>query len=178
MAGANGLQRHLLPLSGFSPIDTLHNNTPRSSLTPLGSLYRMYEYVVYDHVLGLRTEIEFFFNHSHWKVAKIPDPVDSDPKRYAIISVIPHLLVKAFNRLIERGLPRDAPAIIMGDEHFDELADRPRILETSGVRVFPNLTKPSLSQTKVVEFQTRMLLAQSSRKRTCLSRISMFCLFD
>lgn len=90
----------------------------------------MYAYIVYDHMLGLRTVIEFFFNHSDWKVAEIPDPIDSDLKRYAIISVIPHLLVKAFNSLIEPGLPRDAPAILKRDEHFDELADRPLILET------------------------------------------------
>ncbi|PGH16220.1 hypothetical protein AJ80_05243 [Polytolypa hystricis UAMH7299] len=107
-----------------------HRHTPQrhSQELTLDSLYRIYEYIVYGHMLGLRTEIEFF-NHSDWKVAEIPDPVDSDLKRYVIIPVIPHLLVKAFNRLIERGLPRDAPAIIMGDEHFDELADRPRILE-------------------------------------------------
>lgn len=90
----------------------------------------MYEYIVYGYTLGLRTEIEFFFNKPDWKVSEIPDPADPDPKRYAILSVIPHLLTKAFNRLIKRGLPRGSPAIIMGDEELDELASRPRILET------------------------------------------------
>lgn len=90
----------------------------------------MYEYIVYAHTLSLRTEIEFFFYRSTLKVSEIPDPADPDPKRYAILSVIPHLLVKAFNRLIEKELPRDAPAIIMSDDHFDELSSRLKILKT------------------------------------------------
>jgi hypothetical protein len=97
---------------------------------PLASLYRMHEYIVHGHTLGLRSEIEGFFNNRDWKVSEIPDPADPDPGRYAILSVIPHLLTKAFNKLIARGLPRASPAIIMGDEELDELASRPRILET------------------------------------------------
>ncbi|KAK6824803.1 hypothetical protein PG995_015594 [Apiospora arundinis] len=52
-----------------------------------------------------------------------------DPRRYAILSVLPSYLVKAFNRLIERGLPRDSPMIIAGDEVERELRERPVVLE-------------------------------------------------
>jgi hypothetical protein len=76
----------------------------------------MYEYLVVGFTQGLRTEIEFFFNQATWAVSEILDPADSDPARYAILSVLPSYLVIAFNRLIQRGLPRGSPAIIAGDE--------------------------------------------------------------
>ncbi|KAI1944029.1 hypothetical protein LOZ66_000617 [Ophidiomyces ophidiicola] len=84
---------------------------------PLASLYRI-------------TEIEFFFNRSDWRVSDIPDPADPDPERYALLAVMPTCMVRAFNRLIERGLPRNAPAIIMGSDELDGLQSRPRVLET------------------------------------------------
>ncbi|CAI6332982.1 unnamed protein product [Periconia digitata] len=99
--------------------------------TPLASLYRMYEYIVLGYNAGLRTEIEWFFNHPSWAVAAIPDPKDSDPARYAILSVIPHFLTGAFNRLIERGLPRGSPAIICGDEAEEELKSKAVVLESA-----------------------------------------------
>ncbi|CAJ2514056.1 Uu.00g021750.m01.CDS01 [Anthostomella pinea] len=52
--------------------------------TPTASIYRMYEYLVTDYIVGLRTEIEFFFNQPSWAVAAIPDPEDTDPERYTI----------------------------------------------------------------------------------------------
>lgn len=107
----------------------------------------MYECIVYANTIGLRNEIEFFFIRSTWKVSEIPDPADPDPQRYAILSVIPHLLVRAFNRLIEKGLPRDAPAIVMGDDHFDELASRPKILETVPAWC---VSVPEIDQTLVI----------------------------
>lgn len=94
--------------------------------TPTTPLYRIYVDIVDDFTVELRHGIEYFFNRVNWRVADTPDPKDPDPQRYAILSVIPHLLVPAFNRLIERRLARDAPAIIMD---FEELAARPRILE-------------------------------------------------
>jgi hypothetical protein len=42
---------------------------------------------------------------------------------------LPYYLVIAFNRLIERGLPRGSPGIIAGDAAEDELRSRPVILE-------------------------------------------------
>ncbi|KAI9842910.1 MAG: hypothetical protein M1837_006742 [Sclerophora amabilis] len=105
-----------------------HQSRQRGSPTdtPLASLYRLYVDVVDDFTIELRNEIEYFFSQSSWRVAAIPDPKDPDPARYAILSVLPHLLVPAFNRLIARGLPRDAPAIIMD---FEDLERRPRVLE-------------------------------------------------
>ncbi|KAI1379359.1 hypothetical protein F4677DRAFT_329249 [Hypoxylon crocopeplum] len=97
--------------------------------SPTASLYRMYEYLVVGFTIGLRTEIEFFFNQPSWAVAAIPDPKDPDPERYAILSVMPYYLAKAFNRLIERGLPRGSPAIIAGDEAERELRAKAVILE-------------------------------------------------
>ncbi|KAI1185629.1 hypothetical protein F5B17DRAFT_445616 [Nemania serpens] len=98
--------------------------------TPTASLYRMYEYIVVGFTMGLRTEIEFFFNQGPtWAVSSIPDPEDPDPQRYVILSVLPFYLCKAFNRLIERGLPRGSPAIIAGDAELEELRSRPIVLE-------------------------------------------------
>ncbi|RDL34679.1 Uncharacterized protein BP5553_07807 [Venustampulla echinocandica] len=97
--------------------------------TPAASLYRMYEYTVLGYNTGLRTEIESFFNHPNWLVADIPDPKDPDPARYAILAVLPQFLVEAFNRLIRRGLPRNAPTIIAGDAHEAELRAMPIVLE-------------------------------------------------
>ncbi|KAI1174932.1 hypothetical protein F4777DRAFT_579522 [Nemania sp. FL0916] len=97
--------------------------------TPTGSLYRMYEYLVVGFTIGLRSEIEFFFNQPSWAVSAIPDPKDPDPQRYAILSILPYYLCKAFNRLIERGLPRGSPGIIAGDEVERELRSRPVVLE-------------------------------------------------
>lgn len=105
-----------------------HQSLQRASQndTAIASLYRMYVNIVDDFTVELRNEIEYFFNQSEWAVCEIPDPKDPDPKRYAILAVLPHLLVPAFNRLIERGLPRDAPAII---DDLEELQARPRVLE-------------------------------------------------
>jgi hypothetical protein len=97
--------------------------------TSSASLYRMYEYLVVGDTIGLRNEIEYFFNRPSWAVAAIPDPMDPDPERYAILAVLPSYLVTAFNRLIERGLPRDSPAIIAGPEVEAELRSRKVVLE-------------------------------------------------
>lgn len=88
----------------------------------------MYEYLVSGYTIGLRSEIEFFFNKSSWAVADIPDPKDPDPERYAVLAILPFYMVTAFNRLIERGLPRDSPFII-SPAMEDELKSRPIVLE-------------------------------------------------
>lgn len=102
---------------------------PTKGRNPTASLYRMYEYLVIGYITGLRTEIEFFFNQPTWAVSAIPDPQDPDPERYAILAVLPIYLVTAFNRLIEKGLPRGSPAIIAGPKAEAELRARPRVLE-------------------------------------------------
>lgn len=88
----------------------------------------MYEYLVSGYTIGLRSEIEFFFNKPAWAVADIPDPQDTDLERYAVLAVLPHYMCNAFNRLIERGLPRDSPFIITTAME-DELKSRPIVLE-------------------------------------------------
>ncbi|KAG6006970.1 hypothetical protein E4U43_000371 [Claviceps pusilla] len=81
----------------------------------LASLYRMYEYLVIGFNIGLRSEIEHFFNQPSWSVKDIPDPDDPDPTRYAIVAVLPHYLIMAFNRLIKMGLPRGSPPIFTAE---------------------------------------------------------------
>ena len=100
-----------------------------SGPTPVASLYRMYEYFVTGYNTGLRSEIEYFFNRHTWAVYNIPDPKDSDPVRYAILAVLTDYLVVAFNRLINRGMPRNCPSIIVSAEMENELKSRPKILE-------------------------------------------------
>jgi len=106
-----------------------HTSQTRN-VSPLGSLYRMYEYTVVANNTGLRTEIEFFFNHPDWAVSAIPDPKDEDPKRYAIlaVAVLPYFMVAEFNRLIEKGLPRGSPPILL-DEDPDALRLKSVIFE-------------------------------------------------
>jgi hypothetical protein len=116
----------------------------REGATPTASLYRMYEYLVTGYITGLRTEIEYFFNQPSWAVSAIPDPADPDPERYAILAVLPYYLVTAFNRLIERGLPRGSPAIVASDAAEDELRSREVVLEEepSWVAKVPPLPQP------------------------------------
>lgn len=83
----------------------------------------MYEYIVTSFVTELRNEIEYFYNQP-WTVSKIPDPKDTDPERHAILAMIPHYLMKAFNRMAERRLPRGSPAIITSREMEEELMSR------------------------------------------------------
>jgi hypothetical protein len=109
-------------------------------VTPTASLYRMYEYLVIGYTTGLRTEIEFFFNQPSWPVSAIPDPEDPDAERYAILAVLPYYLVTAFNRLIERGLPRGSPAIIAPEMEENLKAQKIALEEEpSWVREVPKL---------------------------------------
>ncbi|KAF1839715.1 hypothetical protein BDW02DRAFT_563769 [Decorospora gaudefroyi] len=146
MPTSAGLGAMFKRLTGFAPTNSAPKAPPPPTVewllahreqrraqtvgeTPLACLYRMYEYLILDHNTGIRTEIEWFFNHPGWAVASIPDPKDPDPARYAVLSVIPQFMVTAFNRLIEKGLPRGSPGIIMGDEAEEELKSRPIVLE-------------------------------------------------
>ncbi|TDL18594.1 hypothetical protein BD410DRAFT_493961 [Rickenella mellea] len=95
--------------------------------TPLASLYRLYEFYIADDTISFRNEIEWFWNCHTWPVHAIPDPADTkDPSRYAILGGLTEIMCMSFNRLINEGLPRDAPVVI-GD--FEELKARPKVIE-------------------------------------------------
>ncbi len=99
--------------------------------TPSASFYRIYQFFILHDSIKLRNELEYFCcSHPCWTVASLPDPADSDssddPVRYIILAVLTHLMCDSFNRRIELGLPRDAPAII---EDFSELQARPKVYE-------------------------------------------------
>jgi hypothetical protein len=106
-----------------------HPCFPRNHLpdSPLASLYRLYEFYVIDDTIAFRNEIEWFWYRHQWLVHAIPDPEDPDPLRYAILAGLTEILCLSFNRLIRRGLPRNAPPII---GNFEVLAAQPRVIET------------------------------------------------
>jgi hypothetical protein len=102
-------------------------NAPPPPDTPSATLYRIYEFLIADWTTQLRNELEYFCReHPSWSVEDIPDPTDPDPLRYAVLAVITKLMCEAFNRRVDLGLPRDAPAIIVD---FEELARRPKRYE-------------------------------------------------
>jgi len=96
--------------------------------TPSASFYRIYEFFILGWNIEFRNELEYFCrSHPDWLVSSIPDPKDhSNPVRYAIFAVLAQLMCDAFNRRIDMGIPRDAPAII---QDFEELAARPKVFE-------------------------------------------------
>ncbi|KAF9267943.1 hypothetical protein L218DRAFT_955113 [Marasmius fiardii PR-910] len=94
--------------------------------TATAAFYRIYEFLVVNNNIKLRNELEYFCLHQNWSISSLPDPEDSDPLRYAMLAVLTRLMCDAFNRRIELGIPRDAPAII---EDFSELAARTKVYE-------------------------------------------------
>ncbi|KAG7089405.1 hypothetical protein E1B28_011093 [Marasmius oreades] len=95
--------------------------------TPTAAFYRIYEFLVTNHNIHFRNELEYFCcSHPNWSISSLPDPKDPDPLRYAILAVLTKLMCDSFNRRIGLGLPRDAPAII---EDFAELEARPKVYE-------------------------------------------------
>lgn len=133
--------------------------------TPTASLYRMYEYLVTGYITGLRSEIEYFYNQPSWAVSDIPDPIDPDPERYAILAVLPSYLVTAFNRLVERGLPRGSPAIITGAAAENALKGREIVLETEPAWV---AKVPALRQTLIIPDKSGKQPGEESRSKQFL----------
>ena len=107
---------------------SLHPIRPGKDDSPLHALYRLYEAIVLDRNIDMRNELEWFWRKRDWPVRDIPDPQDNDPIRYAVLASIPPLMAKAYNRLIEMGLPREAPGI-MTNEMFEEMKSRPKCFE-------------------------------------------------
>jgi hypothetical protein len=97
--------------------------------TPLGSIYRIYVAVLCGRHLVLRNEIEHFWNKHNWNVHDIPLPNVPDRAQLAVLAGITYVLARAFNHLIDRGMPRCAPAVI-SDEMMKELNSRLKVHET------------------------------------------------
>ena len=96
--------------------------------TPSAAFYRIYEFFVLGWTTAFRNELEYFCcSHPDWSISALPDPADSDPMRYSVLSVLTRLMCASFNRRIELGLPRDAPPIIID---FAALRARPKVYET------------------------------------------------
>lgn len=97
--------------------------------TPSASFYRIYQFLVLHDNTNLRNELEYFCcSHPSWSLSSLPEPADpsGDPVRYIVLAALTQLMCDSFNRRIELGLPRDAPAII---EDFSELQSRPKAYE-------------------------------------------------
>ena len=83
-------------------------------------------------IIVLREELEYFcVGHPEWAVRDLPEPTnaveqDHDHTRFAVLATLAHIICDVFNRRIELGLPRDAPAIV---EDWEELARRPKVYE-------------------------------------------------
>ncbi|KAK1767022.1 hypothetical protein QBC33DRAFT_74852 [Phialemonium atrogriseum] len=97
--------------------------------TPLYSLYRLYEWIMVDHTINMRNELEMFW-WNRWPVSSIPDPGEqADSERYAVLACIPALLIESFNDRIEKGLRREEPHSILSLEEHLQLAATPKNLE-------------------------------------------------
>ncbi|KAL8694617.1 MAG: hypothetical protein Q9224_003536 [Gallowayella concinna] len=105
-----------------------HPVRPGMENKPLFALYRLYEAIVLDRNIDMRNEIEWFWRERDWPVRDIPDPKDDDPARYAVLASIPPLIIQAYNRLIDLGLPREAPGL-MTTEQFANMKQKPKICE-------------------------------------------------
>lgn len=111
--------------------------SPSSSDTPSASFYRLYQFFVIDWTVQFRNELEYFWTRSQpdWALSALPDPYPNNkPKagsatdtdealQYAIMAGLCCIMEKAYNRLIMRGLPRDAPPVV---DDFEELQARPK----------------------------------------------------
>lgn len=97
---------------------------------PTAALYRIYEHLMLDQHIEIRNEFEAFWFQNTWLVFDVPDPKDPDPGRYACIASIAKLLVLAFNKRIDLGLPRHAPPIFTRDM-LDEWLASERARETT-----------------------------------------------
>ncbi|KDQ29028.1 hypothetical protein PLEOSDRAFT_1039400 [Pleurotus ostreatus PC15] len=101
--------------------------------TPAASFYRLYQFLVIDWTIQFRNELEYFWGHASWALADLPDPCPPGDEyseeakiRKAVMAGLTCIMEQAYNRLISKGLPRDAPAVV---QDWEELKARPRILE-------------------------------------------------
>lgn len=91
--------------------------------------YRLYVFFVLDDVTRFRNELEYFWNRADWPLASLLDPGqegEGGEVRKAVLAGLTRIMQRAFNRLLEMGLPRDAPAII---DDFEALRLQPKELQ-------------------------------------------------
>ncbi|KAF3244682.1 hypothetical protein TWF192_007618 [Orbilia oligospora] len=99
--------------------------TFRAQDSPLGSIYRMYEFLVADVWNEISYEADYLW-YSLFPLERIPEPSDIlDVKTYACIASLVQTLVKAYNYEINLGIPRYKPKG-MTTRQCSEL---PRVLE-------------------------------------------------
>ncbi|OKL57908.1 hypothetical protein UA08_06863 [Talaromyces atroroseus] len=82
----------------------------------LFALYRLYEFIILDHVFAYRDTLEAFWRQRQWDVQSIPDPQDDDTERYAFLAGCAYLLVRSFNERVKLGLRRDNSPLITPEE--------------------------------------------------------------
>ncbi|KAH8689476.1 hypothetical protein BGW36DRAFT_420777 [Talaromyces proteolyticus] len=97
--------------------------------SPLYALYRLYEWIMVDHTVNMRNELELFW-WNRWPVSSIPDPGENgDAERYAVLACIPALIVTSFNERINQGLRREEPHSILSAEEQRYWAATPKNYE-------------------------------------------------
>ncbi|KAJ2974607.1 hypothetical protein NQ176_g5962 [Zarea fungicola] len=84
--------------------------------SPLFALFRLYEFIVLDRVLGYRNALEAFWRRREWAVEDIPDPNDENKERLAFLAGCTYLLARSFNQRVKLGLRRDNPSLITPEE--------------------------------------------------------------
>lgn len=132
--------------------------------SPILSLYRLYDYVMLDHAIGMLNEIEYFWMEHTWKVSDIPDPKDKDPGRYAALAAITEELVASFNNKISLGVPRDGRCVRKNAE-FEILRNR-KADEKDWETAPPwALVVPPLKSTVVIPNRDRMVLESLSHEK-------------
>ncbi|KJZ75415.1 hypothetical protein HIM_05111 [Hirsutella minnesotensis 3608] len=81
--------------------------------TPLRSLYRLYEDLCSKNIIMMSYECDYYFSHdeARWQLCRIPDPLDPDPVRYALLASFAEALVSSFNWRLKLGLRRDGTQV-------------------------------------------------------------------
>jgi hypothetical protein len=77
--------------------------------TPLRAIYRLYEVLMTREFVLLRLDCEYMWHQQgrKWSLCSIPDPLDPDPIRYAMLASIVEELVRAFNWRLQHGQRRN-----------------------------------------------------------------------
>lgn len=90
------------------------------SPTPLDSMYKLYECIIFRQINLSKAEVRYFYSRSDWTLSTIPDPRDyANLERYAILACIAYLLeyifharkgLREYNNSIPNFIPTDAIA--------------------------------------------------------------------